>query len=135
MPISSLPDSTLRAITSTLVLNDAISVVKELVDNALDAKATTIAVEISANTLDVIQVKDNGTGVGVEDRQLVCKRGCTSKITTIEDLEQLGGTSLGFRGEALASVADLSESVILTTCVDGETKGTCLTYGSAGLLR
>ena len=46
MPISSLPDSTLRAITSTLVLNDAVSVVKELIDNALDAKATTIAVEV-----------------------------------------------------------------------------------------
>lgn len=134
MPISTLPDSTLRAITSILVLNDAVSVLKELVDNALDAKATTIAIEISANTLDVIQVKDNGTGIGVEDRQLVCKRGCTSKITTIEDLEQLGGTWLGFRGEALASVADLSESVTLTTRVDGEMVGSSLKYGSAGAL-
>lgn len=134
MPISSLPDSTLRAITSTLVLNNAVSVVKELVDNALDAKATTIAVEISANTLDVIQVKDNGTGIGIEDRQLVCKRGCTSKITTIEELERLGGSSLGFRGEALASVADLSESVTLTTRVDGEIAGSMLKYGPAGAL-
>ena len=134
MPISSLPDSTLRAITSTLVLNDAVSVVKELVDNALDAKATTIAVELSANTLDVIQVKDNGTGIGVEDRQLVCKRGCTSKITTIEDQERLGGSSLGFRGEALASVADLSESVTLTTRVDGEMAASNLKYGPAGAL-
>lgn len=134
MPISGLPDSTLRAITSTLALNDSVSVVKELVDNALDAKATTIAIEISANTLDVIQVKDNGTGIGVEDRQLICKRGCTSKITTIEDLERLGGTSLGFRGEALASVADLSHSVTLTTRVDGETAGSMLKYGPTGTL-
>lgn len=134
MPISSLPDSTLRAITSTLVLNDAVSVVKELVDNALDAKATTIAIEITANTLDVIQVKDNGTGIGVEDRQLVCKRGCTSKITTIEDLERLGGSSLGFRGEALASIADLSDAVTLTTRVDGEVTASNLKYGPAGAL-
>ena len=134
MPISSLPDSTLRAITSTLVLNDAASVVKELIDNALDAKATTIAIEISANTLDVIQVRDNGTGIGVEDRQLVCKRGCTSKITSIEDLERLGGSSLGFRGEALASVADISDSVTLTTRVDGEKAGSMLKYGPAGAL-
>jgi DNA mismatch repair ATPase MutL len=134
MPISNLPESTLRAITSTLVLNDAVSVVKELVDNSLDAKASTIAIEISANTVDVIQVKDNGFGIGVEDRQLVCKRGCTSKITTIEDLEQLGGSSLGFRGEALASVADLSESVTLITRVDGEIAGSNLNYGPAGTL-
>ena len=134
MPISSLPESTLRAITSTLVLNDAVSVVKELVDNALDAKATTIAIEITANTLDVIQVKDNGTGIGVEDRQLVCKRGCTSKITTIEDLERLGGSSLGFRGEALASIADLSDAVTLTTRVDGEVTASNLKYGPAGAL-
>jgi DNA mismatch repair ATPase MutL len=60
MPIAPLPDFTVRAIGSSLVLNDACSVVKELVDNALDANAASIFVEISLNTLDVIQVKDNG---------------------------------------------------------------------------
>jgi DNA mismatch repair ATPase MutL len=135
MPIAPLPDSTVRAIGSSLVLNDACSVVKELIDNALDAIATSITVEISLDTLDIIQVKDNGQGIGVEDRQLVCKRGCTSKIKTFEDLDKLGGSFLGFRGEALASVAELSEAVALTTRVDGEVAGTTLKFGRDGSLQ
>lgn len=134
MPIALLPDATTRAIGSSLVLNDACSVVKELVDNALDALATSIIIEISADTLEVIQVHDNGHGIGVDDRRLVCKRGCTSKIRTMQDLEQLGGSSLGFRGEALASVAELSEAVIVTTRVEGEHVGTALKLGRDGRL-
>jgi DNA mismatch repair ATPase MutL len=135
MPIALLPDSTVRAIGSSLVLNDACSVVKELVDNALDAIATSITVEISLDTLDIIQVKDNGHGIRVEDRHLVCKRGCTSKIKTFEDLDELGGSFLGFRGEALASVVELSEAVALTTRVDGEVVGTTLKFGRDGSLQ
>jgi DNA mismatch repair ATPase MutL len=135
MPIVPLPDSTVRAIGSSLVLNDACSVVKELVDNALDAVATSVTVEISLDALDIIQVKDNGQGIGVEDRQLVCKRGCTSKIRAFEDLDKLGGSFLGFRGEALASVAELSEAVALTTRVDGEVVGTTLKFGRDGSLQ
>jgi DNA mismatch repair ATPase MutL len=135
MPIVALPDSTVRAIGSSLVLNDACSVVKELVDNALDAIATSVTVEISLDALDIIQVKDNGQGIGVEDRQLICKRGCTSKIRTFEDLDKLGGSFLGFRGEALASVAELSEAVALTTRVGGEVVGTTLKFGRDGSLQ
>ncbi len=134
MPIAALPKDTTRAITSSLALNDAISVVKELIDNGLDARANTISVEISSNTLDIIQVKDNGTGIGVEDRQLLCKRGCTSKIRTIEDLATIGGTFLGFRGEALASVTELSGSVTITTRIEGEIVGSALKYGGEGML-
>lgn len=130
MPIAALSKDASDSIASTLVLNDAISVVKELVDNALDSHATNIVIEISANTLDVIQVKDNGAGIGVEDRQLLCRRGYTSKIRTLEDLAQLGGTFLGFRGEALASIAALSECLIFVTRVDGETVGTRLEFDS-----
>ena len=72
-----------------------------------------------ANTLDVIQVRDNGSGIGVEDRLLLCKRGCTSKIRSIEDLAHLGGTFFGFRGEALASVAELSSTATVTTRIEG----------------
>ena len=135
MPINLLPDSTVRTIGSSLVLNDACSVVKELVDNALDATASSIVVEISLDTLEVLQVRDNGHGIGVEDRQLICKRGCTSKIRTMADLEKLGGSSLGFRGEALASVAELSESITLTTRVVGENVGTSLNFGRNGTLQ
>ena len=134
MPITALPEKAARAICLSLVLNDAISVIKELIDNALDSHATNIIIEISANTLDTIQVKDNGAGIGVEDRQLLCKRGFTSKIRTFEDLAQLGGTFLGFRGEALASIAALSDSITFTTRVDGETVGTQLKFDCNGKL-
>jgi DNA mismatch repair protein MutL len=135
MPIEVLPENTTRALGSSLVLNDAKSVVKELVDNALDARATAISIEVSNNTLDIIQVKDNGTGIGVQDRQLLCKRGCTSKIRSLEDLTRLGGFFLGFRGEALASIAELSSAVIVTTRVEGEIVGTSLKYAASGMLR
>jgi DNA mismatch repair ATPase MutL len=135
MSIQALPEQTTRALRSTLVVNDAKSVVKELIDNALDARATAISIEISANTLDIIQVKDNGAGINVQDRQLLCKRGCTSKIRTIEDLSRVGGTFLGFRGEALASIVELSEALSVTTRVDGEVVGTVVKYTAAGITR
>jgi DNA mismatch repair ATPase MutL len=134
MTIAALPKEIARKITSTLALNDATSVVKELIDNALDACADTVSIEVSANTLDVIQVKDNGSGIGVEDRQLLCKRGCTSKIWSIDDLAALGGTFLGFRGEALASVAEISDSVTVTTRIEGEVVGNALKFGPNGQL-
>lgn len=134
MPIAPLSNSAARAICSSLTLNDSVSVVKELIDNGLDSGATNILVELSANSVDVIQVKDDGSGIGVEDRKLLCKRGYTSKITTLEDLNELGGTSLGFRGEALASIAELSEAVVFTTRVEGETVGTLLKFDCKGEL-
>lgn len=134
MPIQPLSDSDIRAIGSSLVLNDARSVIKELIDNALDAHANTISIEISLNTVDVIQVRDNGSGIGCEDRSLLCKRGCTSKIRTIQDLENLGGSSLGFRGEALASVVGLSNAVVVTTRIDGELVGSSFRFGHDGQL-
>lgn len=134
MPITALSEATVCAITSSLVLNTAVSAVKELIDNALDSHATNISIEISSNALDTIQVKDNGSGVGLQDRQLLCKRGYTSKIRTLEDLARLGGSSLGFRGEALASIAELSESLIFTTRVEGELAGTLLKFDAKGKL-
>jgi DNA mismatch repair ATPase MutL len=132
MPISALPQETARVLTSSVALNDAVSIIKELVDNALDARATIVTIELSVNTLDVIQVKDNGTGIGVDDRQLLCKRGCTSKIRDLDDLASLGGRSLGFRGEALFSACNVSGYVSVTTRVEGEMVGTSLKYGSNG---
>ncbi len=120
MPIAALPANTVRAIGSSQVLTDPCSVVKELIDNALDARATSIFVEISVNTLDVIQAKDNGYGIGPEDREMACRRYCTSKIRNLEDLKDVGGRSLGFRGEALASAAEMSGSVVVMTRIEGE---------------
>ena len=134
MPIHPLSDSVVRALGSSLVLNDARSVIKELIDNALDAQANTISIEISANTVDVIQVRDNGSGIRGDDRNFLCKRGYTSKIKTTQDLETLGGSSLGFRGEALASIAGLSNAVLITTRIDGELVGSASKFGPDGHL-
>lgn len=134
MPIAPLPETTVRAIGSSQVLTDSASAVKELVDNALDARASSIVVEISTNALDVIQVKDNGHGIAPEDRALVCQRYCTSKIREFSDVSKIGGTSLGFRGEALASAVEMSGSVVVTTRIDGEPVATSLTFNSSGKL-
>ncbi|KAE8371872.1 DNA mismatch repair protein [Aspergillus bertholletiae] len=134
MPIAALPPTTVRAIGSTSVIADPCSVVKELLDNALDASATSIGIEISPNAIDVIQVKDNGHGIPSGDHAFVCKRTFTSKIQTIEDLQTLGGRSLGFRGEALASAAEVSSGVTVTTRVEAEMVGTCIKYGRSGEL-
>ncbi|MCJ1477607.1 hypothetical protein MMC13_006280 [Lambiella insularis] len=132
MPIAALPETTVRAISSSQVLTDSASLVKELVDNALDAQASTIVVEISLNALDVIQVKDNGHGIAPDDRSLVCQRYCTSKIRDLNDLSTIGGTSLGFRGEALASATEMGGSVILTTRIEGEPVAAALTFDTGG---
>jgi DNA mismatch repair protein MutL len=118
--IKALPPSTVQLIGSTQVLLDASSVIKELVENALDARATSLTIEISSNTLDIIQVRDNGHGIAPEDRTMVCKRYTTSKISEFSDLRELGGTCLGFRGEALHSLVEISVGVSVTTRVEGE---------------
>ncbi|RAL07263.1 putative DNA mismatch repair protein [Aspergillus homomorphus CBS 101889] len=134
MPIAALPPTTARAIGSASVISDPCSIVKELLDNALDASATSVTIEISQNTVDVVQVKDNGTGIPCEDYPFVCKRSFTSKIQTVEDLRHVGGTWLGFRGEALASAAEISSSLIVTTRVESESVGCAINYGRDGEL-
>ncbi|CAI7598638.1 unnamed protein product [Penicillium pancosmium] len=132
MPIEALPQATVRAIGSTSVISDPCSVVKELVDNALDASASSISVELSLNTIDVIQVKDNGIGISADDHPGVCRHACTSKIQTVEDLKNIGGTSFGFRGEALASVAEMSGGVTVTTRTTSDVIGSCVKYSREG---
>lgn len=134
MPIEALPHSTIRAIGSSSVISDPCSIVKELLDNALDASASSIAIEISQNTLDAIQVKDNGHGIPSEDHASACKRTFTSKIHTVEDLKNIGGKSLGFRGEALASAAEMSSAVTVITRVEAELAGSSIKYGRNGEL-
>ena len=132
MPIAALPLNTVRAIGSTQALSDSASVVKELLDNALDAHASAVCVEISTNALDVIQVKDNGHGIAPEDRGLVCRRFCTNKIRNFEDISNIGGSSLGFRGEALASAAETSGGLTISTRVEGEAVAMCLKFTRPG---
>ncbi|KAF4555751.1 DNA mismatch repair protein pms1-like protein [Elsinoe fawcettii] len=133
--IVALPQETVRALGSTQSLVDSVAVVKELIENALDANATSIVIEVSANALDVIQVKDNGHGVSPADRHLVAKRHCTSKIVDEQDLRRLQGRTLGFRGEALSHVADMSNELTMTTRVDGEVAGSHLIFSRNGTLK
>ncbi|KAF2146867.1 uncharacterized protein K452DRAFT_323924 [Aplosporella prunicola CBS 121167] len=132
MPIAALPPSAVRQIGSTQVLVDPSSVVKELIDNSLDARATNISVEISTNTIDVIQVRDNGHSIPAEDRPMVCRRYCTSKIRDFSDLKDLGGKCLGFRGEALASLAEMCGSLSITVRAEGEPVAALLKIGRSG---
>ncbi|KAI4915699.1 hypothetical protein J4E90_004144 [Alternaria incomplexa] len=132
--IVALPPTTTRQIGSGQVLVDPSSVVKELIDNALDARAKSIFVDITANTVDSIQVKDDGHGIPAEDRPLVCRRYCTSKIRDFHDLREVGGKWLGFRGEALSSMADMSGSLSVTTRVEGEPVAFKLKYDRNGEL-
>ncbi|KAH4802986.1 hypothetical protein HBH61_180800 [Parastagonospora nodorum] len=118
--IAALPPTTARQMGSGQVLVDPSSLVKELIDNALDARAKSIFVDITANTIDSIQIKDDGHGIPAEDRALVCRRYCTSKIRYFYDLKEVGGKWLGFRGEALSSMAEMSGTLAVTTRVEGE---------------
>lgn len=132
MGIQELPQATVRILGASQALTDPAAVVKELLDNALDAHATSISIEIHNNTLDLIQVRDNGQGIPPGDRHLVARPHCTSKITSEADLERIGGSSLGFRGEALASVAGMSGSLTIHTRVDGEQVAASLKINQQG---
>lgn len=132
MSIAILPSHTVRAIGSTQALTDSASVVKELVDNALDAHSNNITIELSTNVLDVIQVKDNGHGIAPADYKLLGQRYCTSKIKDLNDLANIGGTSLGFRGEALASAVEISGGLLISTRIAGEATGVSLKVSHKG---
>lgn len=92
------------------------SVVKELIENALDAESTSIRVEIRAGGKRLIRVSDNGAGMEREDALLAVERHATSKVSRIEDLENIH--TFGFRGEALASIASVSQFELLTRTAD-----------------
>ncbi|KAA8616934.1 MutL DNA mismatch repair enzyme (ATPase) [Pyrenophora tritici-repentis] len=132
--IAALPPTTTRQIGSGQVLVDTSPVVQELIDNALDARAKSMFVDITPNTIDPIQVKDDGHGIPAEDRPLVCRRYCTSKIRDFHDLRNVGGKWLGFRGEALSSMAEMSASLDVTTRVEGELVAVKTKYNRNGEL-
>lgn len=104
--INVLDDITINKIAAGEVVEKPMAVIKELVENAIDAKSTAITVEIKNGGLDMMRITDNGCGIAAGEIEKAFFRHATSKIHNITDLEHL--TSLGFRGEALASIAAVS---------------------------
>ena len=110
--IQAIKDTTIHQIQSGQVIVDLNSVVKELVENSLDAGATSIEIRFKNHGLDSIEVQDNGNGIGPEDYETIALKHYTSKLSTYEDLTQLD--TFGFRGEALSSLCALSDFHILS---------------------
>lgn len=119
--IQVLDQITIDKIAAGEVIERPASVVKELAENAIDAGATSIAVEIKEGGISFIRIADNGAGIDKEDVPYAFLRHSTSKIRSVEDLTHIG--SLGFRGEALSSIAAVSQ-VELITKTKNDTLGT-----------
>lgn len=107
-----LDEQTINQIAAGEVVERPSAVVKELIENAMDAGATAITAEIKEGGLSLIRITDNGSGIAREDIPLAFMRHATSKIKTAEDL--LSVTSLGFRGEALSSIAAVAQVELIT---------------------
>ena len=113
-----LDEQTINKIAAGEVVDRPASIVKELVENSIDAKATSVTVEIRKGGISYIKIMDNGVGFKSDDIELAFERHATSKIRKEEDLQSI--TSMGFRGEALASVAAISKISLTTKNINEE---------------
>lgn len=114
-----LDDSTINKIAAGEVIERPASVVKEVVENSIDAGATAITVEIRNGGISYIRVTDNGKGIANDDLEIAFERHATSKLRSVEDLDEI--KSMGFRGEALASIASIAKVTLSSKTADSDT--------------
>ncbi len=114
-----LDELTINKIAAGEVIERPASVIKEMVENSIDAGATNITVEIKNGGISYIKITDNGKGIGQDDLEIAFERHATSKIRSADDLSTV--TSMGFRGEALASIAAISKVEMVSKTKEQET--------------
>ena len=115
-----LDELTINKIAAGEVIERPASVVKEMVENSIDAGAKNITVEIKNGGISLIRITDDGCGIAKDDMEIAFERHATSKIRKAEDLEEV--RTMGFRGEALASIAAIAK-VEMVSKKDGEETG------------
>ncbi len=131
-PILRLPPEVAERIAAGEVIERPASVVRELIDNAIDAGATEIRVEVRGGGLELIRVSDDGHGIPADQVELAFERHATSKLRVVDDLFRLH--TLGFRGEALPSLAAVAEVTMLTR-TDDASSGTLLALRAGEVVR
>ncbi|MCX6013784.1 MAG: DNA mismatch repair endonuclease MutL [Chloroflexi bacterium] len=131
MPIKILSPEVSAKIAAGEIIERPASVVKELVENSLDAGATQIKVEINGGGIKLIKISDNGTGIVSDDIEIAFARHATSKVSVADDLENI--STLGFRGEALPSIAAVAEVEVISR-TEGETAGISITLKNGSII-